>query len=318
MFATIIVSLCFNLLSHVAEQLAAPAQQAALRASLHVSLLHYIDQHPWDEEDTQLALSIDVLLDIVQQKQHIQIQEDYDPGWIASLLKLPCIDELEAERFLDAANVTIPYLADVKFQTAVLSKHQLPLAFELLETSTFITPHLEDNEGAQYEKRLIQFLADVSTLPAFSSSYTVDDDFVQVLCDRCVLTDNKTNSASIAVCACVLLANLCVSDEVAMDLPAKIKMDSLCDYICLQAYGRSRADDSPESHAEYLHAAAGLLRHLAMPLSNRQMYFGNEQCRQAAMALVQYPQSDVQCAGLRLYRQILNEEPDRLERFVHK
>ena len=121
---------------------------------------------------------------------------------------------------------------------------------------------------------------------------------------------------SIAICACILLGNLAVSDDVAVELPERIKMESLCDYICLRAYGRSRAATSTQSHADYLHAAAGLLRHLAMPLCNRQTYFGSQGCRQAAMALVQYPHAEVQVAGLRLYRQILNDEMERLERFV--
>lgn len=155
-------------------------------------------------------------------------------------------------------------------------------------------------------------------MPGFTQAHAVTDSFVQTLCDRCVLTENTVDSVSVAVCACVLLGNLGISDDVAIELPQRIKLDSLFNFICLIAYGRHHSSNNEQGHAEYLHAAAGLLRHLAMPLSNRRKYFASVECRQAAMALVQYQHDDVRLAGLRLYRQILSDEPHRLEWFIKR
>lgn len=168
------------------------------------------------------------------------------------------------------------------------------------------------------EQTLVRCLTDVSALPYFTSACTANTDLLQDLCDSCVLTESQSDRTNVAVCACILLGNLAMSDDVTMDLPRKIKLERLCDYMCLKAYGRSNDRANTQGQAEYLHAAAGLLRHLAMPVSNRQKYFSDQQCRQAAMALVRYPQPEVQIAGLRLYRQILSDEPGRIERFIEK
>jgi len=294
------------------------AQRACLWKGIHRELLHCVTSSGWvDEEDSEgLLLAVELLADLVLHKSEMEVDEEYDPQFVEEILKLPCIEELESDELYQAAQVISMYLPDQKFVAAVLKHNLLVRSFELLKCTSNKIAVFPDDEGRKVEQIIVKFLSDLSALPDFTSTCTEDAKLIEDLCNSCVLTENRSDHTSVAVCACILLGNLAVSDDVAVDLPKKIKLDRLCDYMCLKAYGRSNDRDNVQGQAEYLHAAAGLLRHLAMPLDNRLKYFGDQQCRQAAMALVQYPQSDVQIAGLRLYRQILSDEVERLERFI--
>lgn len=123
-----------------------------------MSLLRYIDLRPWeDNEDGQIDLTIDLLSDLVQQRIELKLDEDFSEPLTALILCLPCMESLDPETFLSAASVASCYLTDERFQSAILSHHQVSFVYDLLEAAAFrstagaptASKHIEDLMPAQ-------------------------------------------------------------------------------------------------------------------------------------------------------------------------
>lgn len=69
----------------------------------------------------------------------------------------------------------------------------------------------------------------------------------------------------------------------------------------------------------FLNAAAGLLRHLAVPLKNREAFFGRpEYIGDIAHLYTDVSLEQVQVGGLQLTRQIITGIPDRAQRLIEQ
>lgn len=145
----------------------------------------------------------------------------------------------------------------------------------------------------------------MSSLPAYNDEYSLEDDFILQLCKSCVPSSERPSSI-LPGCACLTLGNLAINDSTTTALAAgPISVDQL-----LQHLGTS-------NESVFLNAAAGLLRHLAIPMSNRERLFGSSKClRQIAHLYTDITLEQIQLAGLQLTRQILTGMRERTQRFI--
>lgn len=103
-----------------------------------------------------------------------------------------------------------------------------------------------------------------------------------------------------------MLGNLAVTDNVSTALASgMISINEL-----LQHLGKS-------NESVFLNAAAGLLRHLAIPQKSRELFFGSpEHLEHVSHLYTHVTLEQVQLAGLQLTRQILMGMPERTQRLV--
>ncbi|PNS15823.1 hypothetical protein CAC42_4275 [Sphaceloma murrayae] len=293
-----------------------PAQQAALAAGVDHAVLEHIHTCLFISKDDTTDLGLELLEMIGQHVSSSTATPSFSKDFTHKILRLPCIEDVDEDTFLEMTRATSPYLIYAPFQEAVLADSFVPLAFELLEKAIFMLSNSRKaDECRLLESTILRAITEISTLPAFPSTFASSSDFVRTLCDRCVLTETDGDSPNVAVCACILLGNFAIDPSAAAVITPQIKMDALHDFITLKAYRRSRASTAAGSqdHADYLHAAAGMLRHLALPVEIRQKFFRDEASKQTAMALAQYPRPEVQISGLRLLRQFIMDDPIGLE-----
>ncbi|KAF2226488.1 hypothetical protein BDZ85DRAFT_316002 [Elsinoe ampelina] len=295
-------------------------QRAALAADLDRSVLQHIHTCLFISKDDTTDLGTELLADLSQHLKDTKTVKAYEKDFVNQVLRLPCVEDVDQDTFLEMATAIGPYLALPRFQEAVLAFSQIHLAFELLEKTIFMLSNSpKADEGRTFEAVLLRSITDISTLPDFPLTFATSSDFVRTLTDRCVLTENDADSANLAVCSCILLGNYATDPAAAAAIVSQIKMDGLHDFITLKAYRRSRTSTVTgiQDHADYLHAAAGMLRHLALPPGIRQKYFRDQASKQTAMALAQYPHVEVQIAGLRLLRQLIVDDFAGLDHIIH-
>lgn len=147
----------------------------------------------------------------------------------------------------------------------------------------------------------------MSSSDAFNKQYSVDDQFIKDLCAACIPTESDDQQRSMtAGCACLILGNLAITDDVSTALvPDMIDVRML-----FQKLGTS-------SETIFLNAAAGLLRHLATPMTNRELYFGDaEFLQQVAHLYTEATLDQVQTGGLQLIRQMISNIPERAEGMI--
>lgn len=77
----------------------------------------------------------------------IKVEEDYDSKFVETVLKLPCMEELDPDELYQAIQVATMYLPDARFQAAILDNAQLDLAFGLLKSTSAKLPFFPEDEG---------------------------------------------------------------------------------------------------------------------------------------------------------------------------
>lgn len=145
----------------------------------------------------------------------------------------------------------------------------------------------------------------MSSTPAFNVEYTLQDDFIQQLCDKCIPSEGRPTSI-IPGCACLTLGNIAVDDATTIKLASKLtSIEHLLEHL-------GKSDESV-----FLNAAAGLLRHLATPMSNRQKFFNDPLClKQVAHLYTDVTLEQIQVAGLQLTRQIVTGMPGQTHHLI--
>ena len=318
---------------------------------VHRSILAYIHHRLWDfTSDQDIALfetATTLFQNLIVHFSTVNLSEPFESNFTSELLRLPCLEGLDEEIFDTATFCVLPYLRDPRFQTAVLEHRQLPLLWSVIEKAASIPPAFRNSDLgtniAGIESQLSIDLTDISSLPSFAGHLGADYAFIRTLCSRCVLTENTTDTPTVAVTACILLGNyVLASPNAASEVSGKIDLPSLFDLISLHAYGRSRSRsistsssdqitaysspsgvpgpgsaDASNGSPAYLHAAAGLLRHLSRSPSVRNTHFltpasTGAKARQAALALSQYSHTAVQVQGLRLFRGLIADDTEGL------
>lgn len=114
-----------------------------------------------------------------------------------------------------------------------------------------------------------------------------------------------------------MLGNYATNPTARTEMIKLLKFNAIYDEICIKAYKRSHVENtSLDAVTSYLYAIGGLLRHLAISSTDNNNHFHNPECRQAALALIQYPHVEVQIGGTRLMRQILVNDVDAVKHVI--
>jgi hypothetical protein len=151
--------------------------------------------------------------------------------------------------------------------------------------------------------QLINSISSLSSTDAFAQNFTVRSPVIERIRAKLGYPTNKSPSA---VCACVMLGNLAMSDEVCIDMVSIMQLHMpLRDMIFF------------DQHPALLYAALGFLRHLAFPEANR-TELGDariiEGCHNFIVARGDDPAVRGEIAAL-LYKLVTNN-PKNIERVV--
>ncbi|GAB7353376.1 hypothetical protein MBLNU459_g3856t1 [Dothideomycetes sp. NU459] len=301
------------------------AQQQAFRSSIHVAVASYMARRTWSAADEPLlSISTDLLARLVDHKRDIRPKEDYDDlvSLVQDLHTVLALG-LDPTMFLDVSDVICTYLqTDDGFALAAVREMHISLVWDCLlraekmrtrreqgglETSLDDDDDDDDDEDEdaadeekyyrQYINILVQSLADISSTPAFTEYYTPDDPLIRDLCKHSVPSaDHTSRTSSIPSTACLILGNLATNDTncIALASPSRVPIPELFEHL------------SSSMDTSFLNSAAGLLRHLAIPLENRETAFDRPRFLDCAAHLyTAISLEQVQVAGLQLIRQLL-------------
>lgn len=186
------------------------------------------------------------------------------------LLRTAADNATDLEDFTLLGEIAVGHLREERFQRFLITHHamQLPLAVLVrsyspqaspvnpLTAPNVHIPHPEPGEEQQISAMrsyLVQALSDVSALPEFAATYTLDSPLIGSL--RMWLS---VSYSQLQVCACIMLGNLARFDDVCKTMVHRFGIHE--PLITL-------LQDSEDT--QVLHSAAGFLKNLALPSENK-------------------------------------------------
>ncbi|KAL1301762.1 hypothetical protein AAFC00_005960 [Neodothiora populina] len=307
-FEDFAVKILYNLCNDSPE-----SQKKTFEQGVHVAIIDHLTVKQFKEEDEALlALEASLLASLVESGEGIKLPGGNTKEYIQKILTLPFLQPQDSETLLDLLSVVLVALQDEDFVLQTVQHKQIHLIWQVLELVDEISRSGEVDEEderqyRQYLNALAQSLADVSSLPAFNDQYTLDDDFIVEMCRQCIPSgpEEGRQASILPGCACLMLGNLAVSDDITIAMPERISVDQL-----LQRLGSS-------NESVFQNAAAGLLRHIAIPLENRRRCFGlPEHLNFVAHLYMGSTLEQIQVGGLQLTRQMLKDMPEGVQRLV--
>lgn len=246
----------------------AKAATAALRLDATISRELFLGHLP----EATLDYAVDLLTWTTGKLTADQLKDEYSLETFAALLKVAL--QYDEDHYHEYVAIIIHYLQDPEFQQYVATPKfvddlvVLMLDFEIRLTSTEIEAVFQelsitksDDQPSSEEttvlllSQLVNSISALSATDAFAQNFTVRSPVIERV--RAKL-DYPTDRSPSAVCACVMLGNLAMSDEVCIDMVSIMQLHMpLRDIIFF------------DKHPALVYAALGFLRHLAFPEANR-------------------------------------------------
>ncbi|MCJ1310773.1 hypothetical protein MMC25_004440 [Agyrium rufum] len=201
------------------------------------------------------------------------MSDDYPVGTspiftVQVLLKDSLNASLDADDCISLADFAIIHLREEIFQQHIIREDYLDLAMKLLLRSTSgsmpssssqsgsSSPTRVDDEFSTMRISLVETLAEISSLPSFSSKYEdLSSPFVQSL-----IRWLNAPHPNLQLCACLMLGNLARSDPTC-----RAMVSDLLIYRPLLSLLKTSSDP------QVLHAALGFLRNLGLLPENKQI-----------------------------------------------
>tara|TARA_R110002003_G_scaffold290_4_gene18557 strand:+ start:4435 stop:5925 length:1491 start_codon:yes stop_codon:yes gene_type:complete len=204
-----------------------------------------------------------------------QFKDDSSPQIFSNLLKIALQDD--EDHYHEYVAMIVHYLQDPDFQSQVATPAYLddlttlmldfearlartsPADIQAVYRELAITKHDDTAPSEEVSvlllSQLINCLSSLSASDAFAANFTILSPAVERM--RAKLAYPTDDSPS-SVCACVMLGNLAISDEVCIDMVSNMQLHlPLRDILFFS------------KHSALLYAALGFLRHLAFPEQNR-------------------------------------------------
>jgi hypothetical protein len=246
----------------------AKAATAALRLDSTIARELFLENVPEDAVD----YAVDLLTWSTGKLTAQQLKDEYSLETFAGLLKVAL--QYDEDHYHEYVAILVHYLQDPEFQQKVakpkfaddlvvlmldlearLSDSEIEAVFqELAVTKTDDTISSEETTVLLLSQ-LINSISSLSATDAFTHNFTVTSPVIERI--RAKLA-NPTNKSPSAVCACVMLGNLAMSDQVCIDMVSIMQLHMpLRDMLFF------------DKHPALLYAALGFLRHLAFPEANR-------------------------------------------------
>ncbi|KAL2149243.1 hypothetical protein VTH82DRAFT_8591 [Thermothelomyces myriococcoides] len=251
-----------------------PAQQHASEAGLSKVLVDLVSGERVSSDSCQSSLSrIMTILELLcNQDAEPKIANPNTPALLLGLATSERYDA-ELESFLEICTPALAYLTFQDLQRVLLQNggiELLQLAFYQLYTR-FDTTEAASETADQLKQAVEAFLtvfADISSLPEFSSTYSLDSKAVQTFVDWLNLSSPLFY---LQTAACLCLGNLSRSDESSIKLLPRVQR-SLVEIVSRAippALSPRPNPDTPAPPLQLTHAALSFLKNLGIPQANK-------------------------------------------------
>jgi hypothetical protein len=247
-----------------------PAKAAAAALRLDATIARELFLKTIPEEAIDYA--VDLLTWTTGKLTAEQLKDEYSLETFAGLLKVAL--QYDEEHYHEYVAILVHYLQDPDFQSHVatpkfvddlvvlmldfesrLTPDDIEAVFQELATTKADDTTQSDETTVLLLSQLINSISSLSATDAFAHNFDVRSSVIERLRAKMKYPTDKSPSA---VCACVMLGNLAMSDEVCIDMVSIMDLHlPLRDMLLF------------DSHSALLYAALGFLRHLAMPEANR-------------------------------------------------
>jgi hypothetical protein len=201
-----------------------------------------------------------------------QLKDEYSLETSAGLLNVAL--QYDEDHYHEYVAILVHYLQDPEFQQKVakpkfadnlvvlmldlearLSDSEIEAVFQELAVTKTDDATSSEETTVLLLSQLINSISSLSATDAFAQNFTVTSPVIERIRAKLAYPTNKSPSA---VCACVMLGNLAMSDQVCIDMVSIMQLHMpLRDMIFF------------DRHPALLYAALGFLRHLAFPEANR-------------------------------------------------
>ena len=132
------VRLLFTLLFRMLMSFSEAAQVACLREGMDRSIVQHIYATRFVSDFDTLDLAVELLADLAEQLKEVSSGIEFDKAFISQLLRLPFADDVDPDTMDDMAAALSPYMADARFQEALMTSNQVTAAFELLDQTVLL------------------------------------------------------------------------------------------------------------------------------------------------------------------------------------
>jgi hypothetical protein len=248
-----------------------PAKAAAATLRLDAKICAYLvlDRIP----EAGLDYATDLLSWTTANLTEAQFKDEVSLETFKSLLNVAL--QYDEDHYLEYVAILVHYLQDLEFQQRVatpkllddlvilmldfesrLEPNEIEAVFEELATSKNADSVISDEAKVLLLAQLIGSISAASSTDAFAKNFNVRSPVIERL--EAKLRTPWDSAYPSTICACVMLGNLAMSDEVCIDMVKIMELH-------LRLIMILRKSEKPA----LLYAAAGFMRHLTYPEANR-------------------------------------------------
>lgn len=239
------------------------------------------------------------------------IQDDSISTYLTIVdLALQCVDD---DDYQSLFSICLLYLQDQEFQKKAVKQEILAKTLGLLSNAVERHPTYdgeplrsqperdatENEQEKPFTAQLVDCLSSISINDTYASEIPLDGPVVSEL--KSFLSSNHSILKS---CACIMLGNLAVSDEVAIFMVEKLGL-----HIPLVRILRTNNDKN------ILYAAGGFVRHLTFPVVNRKT-LASAGLRGACFRLLEFQELRVRREGAAILRKLVSEDMESIQELL--
>jgi hypothetical protein len=203
-------------------------------------------------DSTSMAVFNDIL------RTAAQYDEDHCQDYVALIVHYLQDPEFQQKvAHPDVVQRLLELLLDLEFNE--LTKDEVQTVMQELGTQSNPNETASEETSVILMVRLVNSVAALSATDAFVKSFTLESRIVHTLKEKLI----SAQATPSTVCACVMLGNIATSDNVCIDMVQKLGLHEAL--IKILATRKEQA---------LLYAAAGFMRHLTFPESNRPILGG--------------------------------------------
>lgn len=198
-------------------------------------------------DDTSMAVFDDIL------RTAAHYDEDHCQDYVALVVHYLQDPEFQQKvAHPDVVQRLLELLLDLEFNE--LTKDEVQIAMQELCTQNNPNETASEDTSVILMVRLVNCVSALSATDAFIKSFTLESRIVYTLKEKLI----SAQATPSTVCACIMLGNIATSDSVCIDIVQKLSLHEAL--INILAMSKEQA---------LLYAAAGFMRHLTFPESNR-------------------------------------------------
>ncbi|KAH7345938.1 armadillo-type protein [Pyrenochaeta sp. MPI-SDFR-AT-0127] len=269
--------------------------------------------------EVALDYAIDLLTWTTGNLTAIQLKDDLSLETFTNILNVAL--QYDEERYHEYVAILAHYLQDPEFQQKVAVPNlfdnlvSLMLDFESRVTSEDIEAvfkelsitksdetTVSDGTNILLLTQLINSIAAISATDAFAKSFSVTSQAVEKI--RAKLRAPADSPST--VCACVMLGNLAMSDEICIDMVSIMEIHVTLIEIL-----------SSSGHPALLFAATGFMRHLTFPEVNRSV-LGNAGLLQTCCRLLKLSDPSVRGEAAAMLAKLVTNNFHNIEKVVYE